>query len=40
MKNLSPTEAAQQEAVETREWIESLDYVIAQSDREIGRAHV
>ena len=33
MKNLSPTEAAQQEAVETREWIESLDYVIAQSDR-------
>jgi pyruvate dehydrogenase E1 component len=36
MKNLSPTEAAQHEAIETREWIESLDYVISQSDK--GRA--
>jgi pyruvate dehydrogenase E1 component len=33
MKNLSPTDAAAQEAVETREWIESLDYVLEQGDK-------
>jgi len=33
MKNLAPVDAAALEAVETREWIESLDYVIAQGDR-------
>jgi pyruvate dehydrogenase E1 component len=33
MKNLAPTEAAALEAVETREWLESLDYVIAQGDK-------
>ena len=29
MKNIAPTEAAALEAVETREWLESLDYVLA-----------
>ena len=29
MKNLAPTDAAALEAVETREWLESLDYVLA-----------
>jgi len=33
MKNLSPTDAAALEAIETREWLESLDYVIEQGDR-------
>ncbi len=33
MKNLAPTDAAAQEAVETREWIESLDYVLTQGDK-------
>lgn len=33
MKNLAPDEAARIEAVETREWLESLDYVVAQGDR-------
>src|SRR5689334_16121084 len=33
MKNLSPTDAAALEALETREWIESLDYVLSQSDK-------
>jgi len=28
MKNIAPTDAAAQEAVETREWIDSIDYVI------------
>jgi pyruvate dehydrogenase E1 component len=32
VKNLAPTDAAALEAVETREWLESLDYVIAQGD--------
>ena len=36
MKNIAPTDAAAQEAVETREWIESLDYVLSQGDK--GRA--
>src|SRR5262245_17460422 len=36
MKNIAPTDAAAQEAVETREWIESLDYVLDHSDK--GRA--
>jgi pyruvate dehydrogenase E1 component len=36
MKNLSPTEMAALEAVETREWLESLDYVVQQGDK--GRA--
>src|SRR6185503_12961555 len=33
MKNLAPTEAAALEAVETREWLDSLDYVINQGDK-------
>jgi len=33
MKNLAPTEAAALEAVETREWLESLDYVLRQGDK-------
>jgi pyruvate dehydrogenase E1 component len=33
MKNLAPDDAAAAEAVETREWLESLDYVVAQGDR-------
>jgi pyruvate dehydrogenase E1 component len=33
VKNLSPTDAAALEALETREWIESLDYVLSQSDK-------
>ena len=28
MRNTAPTDAAQLEALETREWLESLDYVI------------
>src|SRR5215510_4284829 len=33
MKNLSPADAAAVEAVETREWLESLDYVLEQGDK-------
>src|SRR5690606_12064658 len=33
MKNLSPSEAAALEAIETREWLESLDYVLDQGDK-------
>ena len=33
MKNLSPSDAAALEAVETREWLESLDYVLEQGDK-------
>jgi pyruvate dehydrogenase E1 component len=33
MKNLAPNEAAALEAIETREWLESLDYVLQQGDR-------
>ena len=33
MKNLAPSEAAALEALETREWLESLDYVLQQGDR-------
>ena len=33
MKNVAPDEAARIEAVETREWLESLDYVVAEGDR-------
>jgi pyruvate dehydrogenase E1 component len=33
MKNLSPTDLAALEAVETREWLESLEYVIQQGDK-------
>jgi pyruvate dehydrogenase E1 component len=33
MKNLSPTDAAALEAIETREWLESLDYVLEQGDK-------
>ena len=33
MKNLAPTDAAHLEAIETREWLESLDYVLDQGDK-------
>ncbi|MCC7009255.1 MAG: pyruvate dehydrogenase (acetyl-transferring), homodimeric type [Acidobacteria bacterium] len=33
MKNLSPTDAAALEAIETREWLESLDYVVHEGDK-------
>jgi pyruvate dehydrogenase E1 component len=33
MKNIAPADAAALEAVETREWIESLDYVVQQGDK-------
>jgi pyruvate dehydrogenase E1 component len=33
MKNLSPTDLAALEVVETREWLESLEYVIQQGDK-------
>ncbi len=33
MKNLSPIDQAALEAVETREWLDSLDYVIEQGDK-------
>jgi pyruvate dehydrogenase E1 component len=33
MKNLAPVDVAALEAVETREWLESLDYVVAQGDK-------
>src|SRR5687768_9189507 len=34
MKNIAPKDAAALEAVETREWLDSLDYVIGQGDRD------
>nr|MBA3948521.1 hypothetical protein [Acidobacteriota bacterium] len=34
MKNIAPKDAAALEALETREWLDSLDYVIGQGDRE------
>jgi len=34
MKNIAPRDAAELEAIETREWLDSLDYVISQGDRE------
>jgi pyruvate dehydrogenase E1 component len=33
MRNIAPRDASELEAVEQREWIESLDYVIQQGDR-------
>jgi pyruvate dehydrogenase E1 component len=33
MKNLAPRDASELEAIEQREWLESLDYVIQQGDR-------
>ena len=33
MKNLAPNDAAALEAVETREWLDSLDYVLQQGDK-------
>jgi pyruvate dehydrogenase E1 component len=33
MKNLAPPEAAALEALETREWLDSLDYVLQQGDK-------
>ena len=37
MRNIAPRDASEIEAVEQREWLESLDYVIKQGDR--GRVH-
>jgi pyruvate dehydrogenase E1 component len=34
MKNIAPKDAAALEAIETREWLDSLDYVVQQGDRE------
>ena len=34
MKNIAPKDAAALESVETREWLDSLDYVVQQGDRE------
>ena len=36
MKNIAPADAAALETIETREWLESLDYVLRQGDK--GRA--
>jgi pyruvate dehydrogenase E1 component len=33
MKNIAPNDAAALEAVETREWLDSLDYVLRQGDK-------
>jgi pyruvate dehydrogenase E1 component len=33
MKNIAPQDAATLEAVETRDWLDSLDYVISQGDK-------
>jgi pyruvate dehydrogenase E1 component len=33
MKNLAPNDAAALEAIETREWLDSLDYVVQQGDK-------
>jgi pyruvate dehydrogenase E1 component len=37
MRNIAPRDASELEALEQREWIDSLDYVIEQGDR--GRVH-
>ena len=37
MRNIAPRDASEIEAIETREWLDSLDYVIQQGDR--GRVH-
>jgi pyruvate dehydrogenase E1 component len=34
MRNIAPRDASELEAIEQREWLESLDYVIQQGDRE------
>ncbi|MDQ3068254.1 MAG: pyruvate dehydrogenase (acetyl-transferring), homodimeric type [Acidobacteriota bacterium] len=34
MKNIAPKDAAALEAVETREWLDSLDYVVGQGDQD------
>ena len=33
MRNPAPKDTAELEALETREWLESLDYVLQQGDR-------
>ena len=33
MRNTAPRDASELEAIEQREWLESLDYVIQQGDR-------
>ena len=33
MKNIAPHDASELEAIEQREWLESLDYVVQQGDR-------
>src|SRR5262245_21749800 len=33
MRNIAPRDASEIEAIEQREWLESLDYVIQQGDR-------
>src|SRR5947208_125504 len=33
MKNIAPNDAAALEAIETREWLDSLDYVLGQGDK-------
>ena len=33
MRNIAPRDASELEAIEQREWLESLDYVIQQGDR-------
>src|SRR5687768_10042380 len=37
MRNIAPRDASEIEAIEQREWLDSLDYVIQQGDR--GRVH-
>ena len=37
MKNIAPADAANLETIETREWLESLDYVLRQGDK--GRVY-
>jgi len=37
MKNIAPTDAAAMESVETREWIDSIDYVIDCTDAAVAR---
>ena len=37
MRNTAPRDGSELEAIETREWLESLEYVIDQGDR--GRVH-
>ena len=33
MRNIAPRDASELEAIEQREWLESLDYVVQQGDR-------